>query len=143
MFNRVILRAAEGDLKGKTFILNNETECILGRSRDCSLPLEDPLFSVSRQHCRIMVFAPYVRIQDLGSLNGTYVNGEKIGQRQKGQTFEQAMQEEHPDYPLWQGDKLRIGGTIFEVEFDPPPPYAEDAACDTEKLWSGVCAVCH
>lgn len=142
MFNRVILQLTEGELKGKTFVLENETDYILGRSLDCSLSLEDPLYRVSRHHCRIMVFAPYVRIQDLGSLNGTYVNGEKIGQRRKDQTFEEAMQEEQVDYPLWQGDKLRIGDSTFEVEFDPPPPCAEAEPRDPEKLWSGGCAAC-
>lgn len=142
MFKRVILRATEGELKGKIFTLENETESILGRSRDCSVSLEDPLYRVSRHHCRILVFAPYVRIQDLGSLNGTYVNGERIGQRHKGQSFTEALLEEHADYPLWHGDMLTIGDTVFEVELDPPPPCATAEARDPEKLWSGDCAAC-
>lgn len=129
-------------MKGKTFVLENETDSILGRSRDCSLSFEDPLYRISRHHCRILVFAPYVRIQDLGSLNGTYVNGEMIGQRGKAQTFAEALLEEHADYPLWQGDQLRIGDTTFEVELDPPPPSAEAEPCDPEKLWSSDCPAC-
>jgi eukaryotic-like serine/threonine-protein kinase len=142
MFTRVILQVKEGQLKGKELILENETDNILGRSEDCSLPLEDPLYRVSRHHCRITVSSPHVRVQDLGSLNGTYVNGQKIGQRQKGQTFEQAMQEDHVDYPLWQGDKLRIGEIVFDVEFDPPIPGVEDIAFKTNELWSSACEPC-
>jgi pSer/pThr/pTyr-binding forkhead associated (FHA) protein len=88
------------------------------------------------------VSAPTVRIQDLGSLNGTYVNDEKIGQRVKGQSFEEALQEEHAEYPLDDGDKLRIGDTIFQVEFDPPPPCPAAESRDQEKLSVCDCVSC-
>ena len=120
MFDRIVLRGTEGGLKGQKFALENEMKYILGRSRDCSLPLPDPYLQISRYHCRIKVSAPSVVIQDLGSLNGTYVNGEKIGQRRKEQSFEEALQEEHEKYPLWDGDQLRIGDNVFQVEFNPP-----------------------
>ncbi|HMF12489.1 MAG TPA: FHA domain-containing protein [Gemmataceae bacterium] len=119
MFDRIVLRGTEGGLKGQEFALENETKYILGRSRECSLPLPDPYLQISRYHCRIKVSAPSVVIQDLGSLNGTYVNGEKIGQRRKEQSFEEALQEEHEKYPLWDGDQLRIGDHVFQVEFNP------------------------
>lgn len=142
MFERVILRATEGLLKGKEYALENGTNCILGRSKDCSPCLFDPSFLISRRHCRIKVSAPLIRIQDLGSRNGTYVNGENIGQRHKERTFEEAMQEEHTEYPLWQGDKLRIGDNIFQVELDPPPPCAEAEECDPKKLCTSDCIPC-
>jgi pSer/pThr/pTyr-binding forkhead associated (FHA) protein len=142
MFDRVILRATEGELKGQEFVLNNETSYILGRSKDCSHHLPDTFYVVSRHHCRINVSAPFIRIQDLGSLNGTYVNGEKIGQRGKNQSFEEALLEEHAEHPLWDGDELRIGVHVFRVEFDPPPPCAEAEVRDQEKLWSGGCPAC-
>jgi pSer/pThr/pTyr-binding forkhead associated (FHA) protein len=142
MFERVILRVTEGLLKGKKFVLENGADCILGRAQDCSPSLFDPLFRVSRHHCRIKVSAPEICIQDLGSRNGTYVNGEKIGQRRKEQTFEEALQEEHETHPLWQGDKLRIGDNVFQVELDPPPPNAEVEARDPEKLWTSDCISC-
>jgi predicted component of type VI protein secretion system len=53
MFNRVILRATNGEQKGREFVLENETRCILGRERDCSHPLDDPFYLVSRHHCQI------------------------------------------------------------------------------------------
>jgi pSer/pThr/pTyr-binding forkhead associated (FHA) protein len=142
MFERVILRVTEGLLKGKEFVLENGTDCILGRAQDCSPCLFDPLFKTSRHHCRIKVSAPAVCIQDLGSRNGTYVNGEMIGKRGKKQTFEEALQEEHVEHLLWQGDKLRIGDNLFRVELDPPPPCAESEARDPEKLWTTECVSC-
>lgn len=142
MFERVILHATEGMLKGQTFVLENETSCILGRSRDCSLRLPDTFYMVSRYHCRIKVSASLVHIQDLGSLNGTYVNDVKIGQRGKEQSFEEARQAEQAEHPLWHGDEVRIGCHAFRVEFDPPPPCAAAEVRDQERLWSGDCAAC-
>lgn len=142
MFLRVILHATEGPMKGQDFVLDNGTDCILGRDTDCFARLPDPLALISRHHCRIKVSAPSVRIQDLGSRNGTYVNGENIGRRDKAQTIEQALREQHREYPLWQGDKLQLGATLFEVEFDPPPPCTEEEVCDPEKLWSSDCTAC-
>lgn len=142
MFEYVILHATEGEVEGQDFVLENETICTLGRSRECSHHLPDACCLVSRLHCRIEVFAPLIHIQDMGSLHGTYVNGVKIGQRRKEQSVEEALQAEHAEHPLWDGDELRIGPHVFRVEFVPPPPCAEAEVRDPEQLWSGCCPAC-
>jgi pSer/pThr/pTyr-binding forkhead associated (FHA) protein len=142
MFERVILRATNGARKGEEFVLDNEADYTLGRSRDCSCVLDDPLCIVSRRHCRIGVHAPVVRIQDLGSRNGTQVNGASIGRREKGPLFEEFPHEEYADHPLDDGDTLQIAGYEFQVEFDPTPPCAGAEPRDQEKLWSCDCALC-
>lgn len=142
MFNRVILRARNGKLKGKEFVLENEADYILGRSRDCSYVLDDPLSLVSRRHCRIKVNAPFVRVQDLGSRNGTQVNGTSIGRREKGQWFEEFLDEEYAEHPLDDGDTLGIAGYEFQVEFEPATPCAAAEPRDQQKLWSCDCASC-
>ena len=48
----------------------------IGRSPDCDLIFSDPM--VSRQHARIHVEGNMVAIHDLGSRNGTIVNGERV-----------------------------------------------------------------
>jgi pSer/pThr/pTyr-binding forkhead associated (FHA) protein len=50
---------------------------ILGRSRECDLPVEDNVSS--RKHCQLRVWAGTYLLEDLSSKNGTYVNGEKVG----------------------------------------------------------------
>lgn len=49
---------------------------LLGRGADCGIRLTDP--EVSRRHCRFLVRFPGVEVQDLGSVNGTFLNGRRI-----------------------------------------------------------------
>ena len=136
MFSHVILQATAGNLKGREFVLDQPGEYTLGRARDCAIQVPDALYMVSRHHCRIVVEPFSVRVRDLGSLNGTCVNGEKVGQRLKGQTVAEAAAQEHPGCVLSDGDELQLGGTVFQVELIPHPPCAEAEPRDQEKLWS-------
>lgn len=68
---------------------------VLGRSPDCSLTIEDPL--VSRQHARIIIQGDSVSFEDLGSRNGSRVNGVPI----------------RGTVPIKDGDRLRIGTQEF------------------------------
>ena len=49
---------------------------LVGRASDCDVVVRAP--DVSKQHCRIMVENGEVLVEDLGSFNGTYVNGQRI-----------------------------------------------------------------
>lgn len=86
---------------------------ILGRRPDCDLRI--PTQDVSRRHCEI---APGEKrteliVRDLGSSNGTYVNGKRIAESQ-----------------LKPGDRLTIGPVTFVVQIDGQPANIkpEDAA---------------
>src|SRR3954463_16016124 len=80
MATMMILRALTGDLRGQEFAFTGPAHAILGRSRSCTLRLPGDT-TVSRQHCCIELDEYGAWVQDLGSLNGTHVNGEKVGQR--------------------------------------------------------------
>jgi pSer/pThr/pTyr-binding forkhead associated (FHA) protein len=140
MIEHVILRATNGKQKGQEFILDNEGDYTLGRAKECSCVLNDPLYLVSRRHCRIKVHAPFASVQDLGSRNGTQVNDMNIGRRDKRPLFEEVPQEPYAEHPLEDGDILRIAGYEFQVEFEPDPPCAESEPRDQEQLWSCTCA---
>lgn len=71
----VILKVLEGAKTG-TKIAVKKDEFLIGRSQKCHLCAGSS--SVSRQHCAITRKGATVSIKDLGSRNGTVVNGEKI-----------------------------------------------------------------
>ncbi len=66
------LVAVGGKIRGKEIILK-EGENTLGRGHDCDHPLA--IEGVSKQHMRITVNGQTAFVEDLGSSNGTFVNG--------------------------------------------------------------------
>ncbi|MEO5358013.1 MAG: serine/threonine-protein kinase [Nitrospirae bacterium YQR-1] len=114
---KVVLEVTEGKLKGKKYKFLERTTCILGRGVDCNprLPDDDEHRTISRHHCLLDINPPGIRIRDFGSLNGTYVNGHKIGQRLKTQNINEISQMEFPEYDLKKGDEIKLGTTVFKV----------------------------
>ncbi|HEV2855521.1 MAG TPA: adenylate/guanylate cyclase domain-containing protein [Thermoanaerobaculia bacterium] len=49
---------------------------LVGRSASCDLPVQDP--TVSRRHAELELVGPGVRVKDLGSTNGTYLDGVRV-----------------------------------------------------------------
>lgn len=62
----------------------------LGRAADCEISLDD--ITVSRRHAEVLRDGDEYRVRDSGSLNGTYVNNQRI-----------------EEAPLHQGDELQVG----------------------------------
>ena len=73
---KLILRGVSGAAFGKTFPVGKEM--IIGRQHDCDIPI--PAEEVSRHHVRIKPGAEGLLIEDLGSANGTYINGKRVQQ---------------------------------------------------------------
>lgn len=61
----------------KTSEIKLRLPCTIGRGRGSSIVLAHPL--VSRQHCEIFEAEGKLQVRDLGSLNGTFVNNQRIG----------------------------------------------------------------
>jgi pSer/pThr/pTyr-binding forkhead associated (FHA) protein len=81
---------------------------------------------VSRRHCLLEIDPPSVRVRDIGSRNGTFINGEMIGQRPE----EEAEGVGGPIFPereLTNGDELRVGDTVFRVSINADGGAAEPA----------------
>src|SRR5262249_4071387 len=94
-----------------------------GRSRSCTLRLPGDA-TVSRQHCLIELEEGAAWVQDLGSLNGTHINGEKIGQRERGRDSDAPMVQPAPQ-ALSDGDELPICNNIFQVNLVDSPVLVE------------------
>jgi pSer/pThr/pTyr-binding forkhead associated (FHA) protein len=97
---------------------------VVGRREDCDLRI--PLGDVSRKHCRLIKDGDAIRVEDLGSSNGTYHNGQRI---------QEAI--------LMAGDSVKVGPVTFVVQIDGFPPdddlkpgmsSSKDAASEGEPL---------
>ncbi len=85
-----------------------ERKFLIGRASDCTLRAGSE--AISRHHCLVTRVDGAVAVRDLGSRNGTHVNGEKIA----------------AETPLNHGDLLRVGP--LEFRFEAPQPVAVVAA---------------
>lgn len=71
---KFMLRGVSGHLFGRSFAL--ATVCTVGRAPESSLRLDEN--GISRAHARLVPTDTGVQIEDLGSTNGTFVNGKRI-----------------------------------------------------------------
>src|ERR1700754_2133023 len=119
----VTLRLIRGRLDRTEYVFDERTTCIIGRASGCAprLPSDEYHRTVSRHHCLLDVNPPDARIRDFGSLNGTFVNGKKIGQREPHQTPEEGAALPFPEHDLADGDEIRLGETVFRVDIRLPP----------------------
>jgi len=89
----------EGDRR--SFSITREIT-VVGRREDCDFRI--PLGEISRKHCRLIKDGESLRIEDLGSSNGTYHNGVRV-----------------QEATLAPGDTLQIGSVVFAVQIDGVP----------------------
>jgi pSer/pThr/pTyr-binding forkhead associated (FHA) protein len=126
---RVILTVVEGPHAGRAFAFDQHDTFYVGRSikAQFSLPKEDRYFS--RMHFLVEVNPPLVRVMDLGSRNGTYVNGARV----------QSVDLRH-------GDRIKAGRSVLEVTIGEkegadhllptqPAGTAEELAARFEEEW--------
>ena len=91
---------------------------VIGRSRSCELTLKS--LDASRRHAEIVNVGVGYRIRDLGSSNGTFVNGDPVDERM-----------------LKTGDRIQIGGefiTFCELDQALDSPEIEDGEAKSSLL---------
>src|SRR5215831_8612564 len=91
-----VLRFISGKYQGGEFPIVPEKQIVVGRSSDLDMVLVEDM--VSRKHARIAMQQDQIWIEDLGSTNGTFVNGEKIKRAR-----------------LKEGDRVLIGTSILKL----------------------------
>ena len=136
MESTVTLLFTRGRLTGQTFVFAEPISCSIGRSRDCTISLPEAAehLDVSRHHCVLEIVPPALRVRDLGSLNGTFVNGKKIGQRVTSQVNRDMDASRPPAVVLLDGEEIRLGEhTAFRVCIFS----AEQENRERERGWSG------
>jgi predicted component of type VI protein secretion system len=101
---QLALRFISGKYQGGEYPLGTQPEIVIGRASELDMVLVEDM--VSRRHARIACSDAQIVIEDLGSTNGTFVNGEKIARA-----------------TLKEGDRVLIGTSILKVvALDPTAP---------------------
>jgi hypothetical protein len=137
-------------MEGRLFEFTQHDTFLFGRAPDCHAQLDASDTSASRHHFLLEVNPPAVRLRDLGSLNGTHVNGRRQGGRDRHETPEEGARRLHPDVDLRDGDRIRVGATHFAVGVETKAQCAEcgRAIADEERraaTWIAgtyLCAQC-
>jgi pSer/pThr/pTyr-binding forkhead associated (FHA) protein len=80
----------------------SQPKTVLGRGNECDLRI--PIESCSRKQCQLVIDGDMLRLKDLGSSNGTYVNNVRV-----------------EETVLNPGDKLMIGPITMTVQIDGMP----------------------
>lgn len=81
---------------------------VFGRKEECQFRV--PVPSVSREHCELRIDGDRVIIRDLGSSNGTYVNAERVQEKE-----------------LSPGDLIAVGPAVFVVRINGEPAQIDAA----------------
>lgn len=108
-----------GPQTGATYRFPIPSSCVVGRASNCDVAVigvPDAL-SVSRKQCRFDIRPTGVRLHDLGSRNGTFVNGDLIGKR---------FCDDLPSHDWWMsegrqvadGDVVEFAGIALRVQVE-------------------------
>ncbi len=100
---RLIVLDGLGYIPGRQFLPLDRFPFVIGRARECQLVIDST--QISRQHAQLEQDHDQILLTDLGSTNGTLVNGERLTA--------------HIPRRLRAGDKLNLGG-ILTLELDDP-----------------------
>lgn len=95
----LVMFRSDGDRR--SFSLTRDIT-VIGRREDCDLRI--PLGEVSRKHCRLVRDGDVLRLEDLGSSNGTYHNGQRV-----------------QEASLNPGDSIQVGPVVFVLQIDGVP----------------------
>jgi hypothetical protein len=90
------LRFISGKYQGGEFALPDDADIVIGRGGELDIVLVEDM--VSRRHAKITTSKSKVLIEDIGSTNGTFVNGEKVTKAR-----------------LKDGDRILIGTNILKL----------------------------
>lgn len=117
---RVSVEILTGSSSGKVYAFEDKASIKIGREpgSDVCLPPEEER-AVSAKHARLTVLGGHVTIEDVGSTNGTFIDGERIsGPVQLGQSQEVTLGKKGPRLRVSVGvprTVLEMSGTIAEI----------------------------
>lgn len=105
-----LIQAQTAPFSGQLFPVNKPL--VIGRDTQCDIAI--PMPHISRRHAEVFIENNTLKVRDLGSANGTYINGEKLAQAE-----------------LVNGDEVRIDEFGFKVIFTGEATEKQQAAFQT------------
>jgi eukaryotic-like serine/threonine-protein kinase len=131
---KIVLTSRDAEHHTKEIVFEDHARVMIGRAKDCEvcLPADEMHCDVSRHHCLIEIDPPMVRVADLGSRNGTFVNGALLDQSSPTALVDMAslMTQE-----VKNGDEIRVGSTRFYVRVENPTNDETEVVLD---FWTPV-----
>src|SRR5688572_18190235 len=126
---QVNLRVLAGPYKDRVFTFAQPDTFLIGRTDDSHLCLTQDKF-FSRHHCLLEITPPHCFLRDLGSTNGTFVNGQRVAEAN-----------------LKSGDQIQGGETILLVEVsvtesDAPAISSRDDSLSKPTIVTVACLNC-
>jgi len=114
-----------GPIRGQRYDFTEHDTFLFGRGADCHARLASNDAASSRHHFMLEVNPPRARLRDLGSLNGTHVNGVRHGGRRASESPEDAAARSGVEVDLKDGDEIRVGATHIKVDIEGPAACSE------------------
>jgi len=147
MATTVRINVITGPHKGRRFCFRGPTRCTLGRANDCFVQLagEERDNLISRHHCLLDIDPPCILVRDLGSLNGTFLNGRTLEPMEAPELMSLAnsLVEKVSDSAVDDGDILTVGGTSVKIDIvDCPPSELECPVWKDGEIAKRDCPIC-
>ena len=116
----VVLEFVDGPYRGRKTVLRSPSQLVVGRTDAAEYPVpHDPLMSGT--HFRLDVETSECKVADLGSTNGTFVNGQRIS--------ESVLDDE---------DEITAGQTRLLIKFESPAVIAETESTQEDSDSTGA-----
>jgi eukaryotic-like serine/threonine-protein kinase len=115
---KIKLTIFEGSQQKKELVFQKPVRPVVGRADDCDIrfPQDLEYMDVSRHHCLFEIDPPTVKVRDLGSRNGTFVNGERIYQPLRNPFAPDSGWSAIPPQELKEGDEVKVGHSVIRVD---------------------------
>lgn len=115
----VYLEVVSGPYQGSSWIFDRMGDFIIGRDHPSHIRLTEEA-SLSQQHLRLTIEPSRIRLEDLQTTNGTWLNGIRISAAN-----------------ISDGDRFGVGDTLFSIYDQSRPPSHSPAKTEVTSVQSG------
>jgi pSer/pThr/pTyr-binding forkhead associated (FHA) protein len=138
MKSAVAISVLTGPHKNRRFTFEGPVRFTVGRAEGCLIRFsgDNRDLMISRRHCEVKIDPPHAQLRDLGSLNGTYLNGKRLEPTKVKATGRASSHAKLlAETLLNDGDVVTLGGMSFRIDLiDLPVPAKFELGDDSAKM---------